>query len=372
MVETTVASRHNQRGGSGDVSPASGTTRAHDKLIAALRPTIVYDTYWRFAYERQEIFFRRLARSEGPWTADEVLLRHKFTNAYRATDRVSQYLIRRVIYEGDQSPEEVFFRVILFKLFNKIETWELLSRTLGVLTWKDYSFVRYEEVLSKARENNERIYSAAYIMPSAATAFGSRVKHQNHLRLVERMMESRLPDRLGNAPSMSSAFHLLLEYPSIGPFLAYQYVIDINYSSVTNFSENDFVVAGPGAKDGIRKCFADTRGYTDSEIIRIVCERQDSEFARLGLAFRTLWGRQLQLIDCQNLFCEVDKYARVVHPEHRGCTGRSRIKQIFRPKNTALSPWFPPKWNLNNLLQQTPRPVGKRPLGRNLSLDATW
>ena len=27
--------------------------------------------------------------------------------------------------------------------------------------------------------------------------------------------------------------------------------------------------------------------------------------------FRDLWGRPLQLIGCQNLFCEVDKYARV-------------------------------------------------------------
>ena len=367
-----MASGKDYRGGSDDVYPASQLAPVHDKKLAALRPTIVYDTYWRFAHERQEIFYRRLKSSEGPWTTDQVLLRHKFTNAYRATDRVSQYLIRHVIYEGDQSPDEVFFRVVLFKLFNKIETWELLSRSLGVLTWKDYSYARYDDVLSKARDSNERIYSAAYIMPSAAAAFGSRVKHRNHLRLIECMMRDQLPEQLSNAPSMSSAFDLLLKYPSIGPFLAYQYVIDINYSSVTNFAESDFVVAGPGARDGIRKCFVDADGCTDSEIIRIVCERQEAEFARLGLAFRTLWGRPLQLIDCQNLFCEVDKYARVAHPEHRGRTGRSRIKQIFRPKGETPEPWFPPKWNLNKLLQQTPRPVTKRSPGRNLSLDATW
>jgi len=54
------------------------------------------------------------------------MLSYRFTNVYRASDRVSQYLIRRVIYEGDQSEEEVFFRTLLFKIFNRIETWEIL------------------------------------------------------------------------------------------------------------------------------------------------------------------------------------------------------------------------------------------------------
>src|SRR5215217_9668679 len=95
--------------------------------IAPLKPTAVYDTYWRFAVERQEIFFARAAGEPPPWTDDEILAEFKFTNAYRAADRVSQFLIRSVIYRSDlpDSIEEVFFRTMLFKLFNKIETWEL-------------------------------------------------------------------------------------------------------------------------------------------------------------------------------------------------------------------------------------------------------
>ena len=66
-----------------------------------------------------------------------------------------------------------------------------------------------------------------------------------------------------------------------------------------------------------------------------------SESDRLGLEFRSLWGRRLQLIDCQNLFCEVDKYARVRHPEVVGVSGRTRIKQKYArhplPDRTARS-----------------------------------
>ena len=92
------------------------------QVLSPARQTVVYDAYWQFAVKRQEVFFRKLEGNRHPWTDDPTIARHKFTNAYRASDRVSQFLIRNVIYEGDQSPEEVFFRTILFKLFNKIET----------------------------------------------------------------------------------------------------------------------------------------------------------------------------------------------------------------------------------------------------------
>ncbi len=74
-------------------------------------------------------FFRRAIGAAQPWTDNPVLAAYKFTNAYRASDRVSQYLIRHVIYRDDlpKSPREVFFRILLFKLFNKIATWELLE-----------------------------------------------------------------------------------------------------------------------------------------------------------------------------------------------------------------------------------------------------
>ena len=69
----------------------------------------------------------------------------------------------------------------------------------------------------------------------------------------------------------------------------------------------------------------------------------------------TLWGRPLQMIDCQNLFCEVDKYARIAHPDIVGHSKRTRIKQKFRPKSNYFSPWYPPKWELNDRIAKTLR-----------------
>lgn len=315
------------------------------------KPTEVFDTYWRFAAERQEIFFRRLKGEPLPWTKDPILLKHKFTNAYRASDRVSQYLIRKVIYEGAQRPEEVLFRILLFKTFNKIETWELLINTLGEISWKEFDFDRYEKIFSDAKNAKKTIYSAAYIMPSGGKAFGHKIKHKNHLHLIKTMMEQDLTKRVCEAKSMQEVFETLRSYPMIGDFLAYQYATDINYSTLTDFQETSFVVPGPGAKDGIRKCFSDLGGLSEVDIIKLMTDRQEMEFDRLGIDFKTLWGRPLQLIDCQNLFCEVDKYARVAHPEYSGLTGRVKIKQKFCPIPEPINYFYPPKWQINEKIQ---------------------
>jgi thymidylate kinase len=337
--------------------PASGNTLLHFTRRPPPKPTIVFDTYWRFAAERQSVFFRRLVGKPAPWTTDTVLEEYKFTNAYRASDRTSQYLIKRVIYHGEQSPKELFFRILLFKFFNKISTWEMLENEIGNISFADFSFHRYERVLNRAIESGKRIYSAAYIMPAGSASAGTVRKHQMHLKLLEQMMHDDLPARLVEARSMKRAFELIRSYPSIGDFLAYQFVTDLNYSTLLNFSEMDFVVPGPGARDGIRKCFKELGGLSEIEIIQEVADTQQTEFQRLGLKFQTLWGRPLQLIDCQNLFCEVDKYARIQHPEFTGITGRVRIKQRFRSNPEPISVWYPPKWGLNEVIVRKAKDV---------------
>ena len=307
-----------------------------------LRVSPVFDTYWRFAAERQKVYRSRLEGRPGPWTCDPILREHRFTNAYRAADRVSQHLIRDVIYEGNADFREVFFRTLLFKFFNKIETWQLLVDSLGFPTWESFSLDQYDQVLSEAFDQGHRLYSAAYVM--APPRLGATRKHTNHLRLLEQMMLTKLPEKLQEARTMADAFELLRALPGIGDFLAFQYLIDLNYSEGLKFDEMEYVVAGPGARDGIRKCFGTGASGIEAEVIRYMADAQDEHFSRLGLTFNRLGERPLQLIDCQNLFCEVDKYARLAHPSIAGITGRTRIKQKFRQNQAPLTAWFPPKW----------------------------
>lgn len=314
------------------------------------KTTVVYDTYWKFAAERQNIFFNRI-NGEEKLTEDVILSGYKFTNAYRASDRVSQYLIKNIIYNYSQSAKEVLFRILLFKTFNKIETWELLEKRIGKVEYSSFDFDLYNQVLSEVMNSGKSIYSGAYIMTSGRSFFGHSKKHRNHLKLIDFMIKDNLVDKISNSKNMSSLFKLLKSYPTIGNFLAYQYCIDVNYSKLCDFDEMDFVKPGPGALDGIRKCFSDFGDFNETDLIKYVTERQEFEFDRLELDFKDLWGRRLQLIDCQNLFCEVDKYSRVAHPNILGLSGRKRIKQAFKRNNSPIYYWYPPKWGINEEIQ---------------------
>lgn len=293
------------------------------------------------------MYERRLRSSPPPWTEDGILRRFRFTNTYRASDRVSQFLIKEVQYapERSQDTREIFFRTILFKIFNKIETWEKLEKHVGRIEGRFPDYDRMDDVLERMRQASP-IYSAAYIMPSPR--MGLERKHSNHLALLRKMMADNLPDRVRQAQSLSHVYELLLSYPGVGRFLAFQYAIDLNYSVMLDFDEADFVVAGPGALDGISKCFSSTAGWTPERIIMWVTERQDREFAARGIEFGGLMGRPLKPIDCQNLFCEISKYARMAHPSVTGVSGRTRIKQSYKYSTRPLpAPFFPPRWGIN-------------------------
>lgn len=314
-----------------------------------LKPTPVFDAYWSFAAKRQDVFFKRMDGSTFPWTDDIIIQKYKFTNAYRASDRVSQYLIRNVIYTDDVfSPEDVCFRILFFKLFNKIDTWKYMERKLGEISYSTYNYNRYNQLLLSRMEEKEKIYSAAYIMPSGRGSFGYEKKHQNNLKLLEYMMKSGLSEKIAKAKSLKELYKILLSYPTLGAFLAFQFSIDINYSELCDFSEMSFVVAGPGAKNGIHKCFENLNGYEYEDVIKVVAENQENEFEKRGLNFKSLYGRKLQLIDCQNLFCEVDKYARIAFPEVNGLNNRKRIKQQYVDGNLEkINYFYPPKWGIN-------------------------
>lgn len=306
----------------------------------------VFDTYWKTAAERQEIFYRRLGNNSSSLTADPIFQKFKFCNVFRACDRVSQFLIKEVIYGKEHKEEDLVFRMLLFRLLNRVESWRELESLLGEISLKNFSFSRYDQAFQMIKEKGGVLYGNAFIL-CATRAFGYEKKHQNHLALLEKVfVKERTVTDLLRADSLQSLFYRLRSLPLIGDFMAYQIAIDFNYSPLFDFSENDFTVAGPGALRGIRKCFIDTDGKKPEEIIQFMVNGQDKEFSRLGLKFRNLFGRPMQAIDCQGWFCETDKYCRVKFPQL--ASNRVRIKTTFKPTPIKIDYYFPPKWKISS------------------------
>jgi hypothetical protein len=318
----------------------------------------VYDLYWIFASERQKAFEKRRVGLPGPWTEDPILQEYKFCNVFRAADRVSQYLIRDVAYKADHStPADKIFQILAFRMFSKNETWESLTKILGHAPLiEDLISGSFEKALSQVKKDNGKLYTGAFIL-CANDAYGFSEKHLNHVALFRKMfVVDQLHESLLLAKSLKEIYNLLHDYPLMGDFMSYQIAIDLNYFTYIQFSENDFVQPGPGALRGLKKAFTSLGDFTPAETILWMVENQQREFERLGLEFKGLNGRPLHAIDCQGLFCELDKYCRVAVPEL--VSARNRIKSRFNPNAQPIEYFFPPKWGINKeYLLSTSQPV---------------
>jgi hypothetical protein len=308
----------------------------------------IYDLYWIFAARRQAAFERRLSGQLWPWSDDPILQQYKFCNVFRAADRVSQYLIRDVAYrEPRGAAADRLFQIVAFRTFSRPDTWQGAIDYLGhVPTLEDLASGAFETALDEVKAAHGGLYTGAFIL-CATKAFGFNEKHKNHVALFKQMfLDQDAARRILEAASLGEIVCFLESFPLIGPFMSYQTAIDLNYSDLVNFDENEYTRAGPGALRGIRKAFVDLGSLGPSDVIHWMVERQDAEFARLGLHFSGLWGRRLHAIDCQGLFCELDKYCREAAPHLS--SNRSRIKARFAPSGRPLTFFFPPKWGLNH------------------------
>jgi hypothetical protein len=306
----------------------------------------LFEAYWYLSHERLMVYYRRLQGSDSPWTDDAILREYKFTNTFRAADRVSQYLIRNVVYKGEQDPREVVFRIFLFKLFNRIETWKQIVAEMGIPVFSEFSVEHYGKLL----DSFERLFNNAYMI-TGHKIYGYDRKHWNYLMVLHSILvDSKCADVVTSLGSMREVYEFILSHKGIKEFLAYQYTTDINYSTLTDFSENEFTVPGVGARRGIKRCFNLTDKQVTEQgeaIIMWMVENQQVMFDRMGLDFTGLFGRPLHAIDCQNIFCELDKYARVAFPDSDSY-GKKRIKQKYTASTLGeWQPWFPPKWGIN-------------------------
>ena len=96
----------------------------------------------------------------------------------------------------------------------------------------------------------------------------------------------------------------------------------------------------------MEKCFGVRPNLSSAaQIINDCVHDQEGFFQHFGLNPVRLGGkRRLHAIDCQNLFCETDKYARVAHPQFN--LARSAIMQTLKPTGPLPQPFFAPKWGI--------------------------
>jgi hypothetical protein len=253
---------------------------------------------------------------------------------------VTQYIIKRVIPEGSQDATEVAFRVILFNMFTKIETWELLQEKLGCLEWSSFQANKslYLDVLHAAYNEDTILYTGAFQKSGANT--GSIRLFERHLDMIECMMLNDFVRRVRECQTLEDIYKYIISFPGFAEFAGYQLLLNLSYTDLFHFNENDFVVPGPGARSGLVRCF---RGVTDAQLrsspslafdlMSWMHENQDEHFQRLGFKIPMINGHhRMQLPDIEHALCEVDKLSRILHPSVPGVGRKSSKLPPYRPR----------------------------------------
>lgn len=316
----------------------------------------IFYLYW--ICERQSIFWKRLKNEEYPWTDDVILRDNKFTNVYRIQDRESQFLISNVIYNerginNDYDSEDIFWRILLFRHFNKTETWKLLEDKFGDITLD----VKFDDII-KFLDENKDVYNKAYMLTSSFTRksyseYAGMNKYHAYFEIFRReIFNNGYIYEILSAKSLEDLYNKLRKITAFGEFISMQLAIDLNYSLLFNFDENDFIKAGLGAIRGIERTFKIGGKPNYEEIIKWVHDNLDNlfeEYKEYGFVFEPIPNRKPTLIDLQNCFCETGKYLKTLSP-NKDKDGEYHMSHKYYNKNKpSIEYAFPSKWQIPNI-----------------------
>lgn len=150
-----------------------------------------------------------------------------------------------------------------------------------------------------------------------------------------RALVNKYPTFFSDLLSLSTPFEVYErmknEIEGLGAFLAYQMWVDFTYIPEYPFSENEFTIAGPGCCVGIDLMFSDKAGMTHNECIFWLRDNQDKVFGVYGYQREKFWSHEepwdqhMNVMQLENLFCELQKYVRCVDAVARGDKPRGKV-----------------------------------------------
>lgn len=294
---------------------------------------------YEYITERYKIHLRKdIMNLEPPYTKDDILLNYKFTNVRREHDRTTRWLIENISHNDIISYVDKIYKTIIFRLFNRIETAELLHLDDEDFFVPEIYSDRQFDWLDKCRNQiskvdpNYRFFTNAY--KTGGTTVGLRVlypkekvKFMRPLLLVNDLIKDNFAVKLSTCENQKQVFNLLQSIKGVGSFIAYQIYVDLTYIEDFPFSENEFVVAGPGCKYGIELLFRNRgksvlKEMTHEEVLFWIRDNMKSIFDYGDLTydpeelFSDLpeYDRYINIMSLENIFCEFQKYVRATSP----------------------------------------------------------
>ncbi len=271
--------------------------------------------FFKYIKERHSIYKRRFVEKQPvPWTKDKILQNYKFTNVFRDLDPGTLYVIDKII-PICKSAEEILLNLIIYRLYNKIVTFE----TTGKQDPYNFNDVEFEKKLRRLKNSGTPVFTNAFTVSSYHWVNPDHDKIKNTTELVRRIAK-RINDYVRiimSAKSSETTYRTLLSIKGLGKFLAYQISVDLGYWNTKVFDEDVFTIAGPGCRKGIDFIFRSKGNLNYEECIFYICKIQEEQFNEIKINQNDLFSdrriKRLNAMAVENCFCEISKYLKAYY-----------------------------------------------------------
>lgn len=297
----------------------------------------------RWITDRYAVHIRKdIQKLPAPWTDNPVIQEFRFTNVRREHDKETKWVIENIC-KADMSEANKWVNLILFRMINKSETCKnFMPIDFDNVDWQ--KIVHYAQNLPKDYIVFTNAFHTIGVKQGACKALGVEMGTVDKpegippiyavIRYCQQLHnDEEFIQKLGHCVTAQEFFTVLQSVQGIGFFLAYQIFVDWTYCEDSLWSENEFVVAGPGARRGLDLVFDNHDGMTYEESLfwlrdnwLIICNwlqlpwNPDEIFVDLEPE-----DRYMNVMSLQNCHCEISKYIRAVNG-----TGRPRNKYHYK------------------------------------------
>jgi hypothetical protein len=265
------------------------------------------ENFFNFLNKRHAIYLKRLRGEEYPWTTDPILQKYKFTNVFRENDATTVWF-RENIREPLRNEEQAALATIIFRWFNLIETGKILLDHELLTMWD--SDLCYEVL-----QDQPKWVTGAYIIKTPT----GMDKLEGVCWCIDQIFnDATFLNKVEKARhSLKNLWEVLLPYPYMGPFMAYEVVTDWRHTYIGEDATDIMTWAnpGPGARRGLNRIHNRPLNKT-IKTNECVWEMKDLLEASEEVA-GFLGGQvpSLEMRDIEHTLCEFDKYERVRNGE---------------------------------------------------------
>lgn len=279
-----------------------------------------------YVFERYNIHLKKdIHEYPAPWTDDPILRTYSFTNVRREHDKTTLHLLKLLEEHRHYPYHDKILNIILYRLFNKIETME----KIGWIKWTEFD---EDDTRAKLMDFPEgyAYCSNAFLASGTKREMNKQYPDEkfrpiNMPKVVNKYKAILAKGGIKAAKTPMDVINTLKQVPGISNFLAYQMFVDFTYLEEFPFSENEFTIAGPGCSRGLNYLFEDRDGLTDEELLfwlRDNCPFTQEELTQLMIDI-PIYDRKMNIMSLENCMCELSKYIKVK-------TGTGRPRSLYR------------------------------------------